>query len=144
MPGSFENIPHRSTLNNITSIHDVDGTIVGDMSCQLIKAVIAGETSAGGGAFVNVKVNPSGALTVEADIQADAFTEDQLFDYKLANWDDAADPIYVGYLDKGGNYYIERYTEATGVLEYSAGTSGYAAAWTNRAAESYNSFDTEF
>lgn len=36
---------------------------------QTVRSVITGETSAGGGGFVNVKVNPSGALTVEADIQ---------------------------------------------------------------------------
>jgi len=55
---------HRSNI--LTSIHRVDGTVTGDRSVQLMKSTIIGETTAGGGGFVNVKVNPSGALTVEA------------------------------------------------------------------------------
>lgn len=60
-----QSIVHVSTL--ITTIHRVDDSIIGDRSVLLTKTVIAGETTAGGGAFVNVKVAPSGAL--QADVE---------------------------------------------------------------------------
>ena len=60
--------------NVLTSIHRVDSTTVGDRSTQLMKSVIIGETTAGGGAFVNVKVSPSGALAVDLDELPDAVT----------------------------------------------------------------------
>jgi hypothetical protein len=56
---------HRT--NVLTSIHSAGSTVVHDRSCQLMKSVITGETTAGGGGFVNVKVTASGALTVEAE-----------------------------------------------------------------------------
>jgi hypothetical protein len=60
----IQTILHRGNI--LTSIHDIDSVVVGDRSCQLVKSVIVGETTAGGGGYFNVKVNPSGALTVEA------------------------------------------------------------------------------
>jgi hypothetical protein len=56
---------HRT--NVLTSIHSAGSTVVHDRSCQLMKSVITGETTAGGGGFVNVKVSASGALTVETE-----------------------------------------------------------------------------
>jgi hypothetical protein len=85
----------------------------------------------------------AGDLYVAVD-DLEQYTLDQLLQYKLARFDATGDPIYVGYLDKGGNYYIKRITLSTGVVDYSAGTSGFSTAWTNRATESYNDFDTEF
>ena len=53
-----------------TSQFDRINSVLNERSlAQTVRSVITGETSAGGGGFVNVKVNPSGALTVEADIQ---------------------------------------------------------------------------
>jgi len=37
-----------------------------------------------------------------------------------------------------GNWYIMRMTEATGLIRYAKGASGYAAAWTARAGQSYD------
>jgi hypothetical protein len=53
--------------NILTSIHRVGSTLTTDRSAQLVRAVIAGETTAGGGTMVNVKVSPSGTLTVQAE-----------------------------------------------------------------------------
>jgi len=51
---------------NVTDIHDrVKNVPLANDSTTNVHAVIAGETTAGGGAFVNVKVNPSGALTAD-------------------------------------------------------------------------------
>ena len=44
----------------------VDGTLLGGMVATVQKAVIAGETTGGGGGYVNVKVSPSGAVNVAA------------------------------------------------------------------------------
>lgn len=55
----------------------VDGTIVGGMVSTLNRSVIAGETSAGGGSYVNLKVNPSGTLSadVTGTVTANAGTD---------------------------------------------------------------------
>ena len=49
--------------------HPIDFGLSVKHPAVVTKSVIAGETSAGGGGLVNVKVNPSGALTVEADVE---------------------------------------------------------------------------
>jgi len=51
------------------SSHRISDSLSLQDDAELVKAVIAGETTAGGGSFVNVKVNPSGTLqTAIADI----------------------------------------------------------------------------
>ena len=52
------------TTEILTSIHRIDTSLTNDRSVLVTKSVIAGETSAGGGGFVNVKVNATGALEV--------------------------------------------------------------------------------
>lgn len=63
---NIQNILHRG--NVLTSIHRVGNNLTTDRSAQLVKSVIAGETTAGGGAMINVKVNPSGTLETNAEI----------------------------------------------------------------------------
>lgn len=50
------------------SLYTLDQTVTGGMFAQLQKSTIIGKTTGGGGGFVDVKVNPSGALTVEATV----------------------------------------------------------------------------
>ena len=50
------------TTEILTSIHRIDAELTNDRSVLVTKSVIAGETSAGGGGFVNVKVNSNGAI----------------------------------------------------------------------------------
>lgn len=50
------------------SSHRVGDQVSLEDDAELGKSIIAGETTAGGGSMVNVKVNPSGALTVESTI----------------------------------------------------------------------------
>lgn len=64
--------------------------------------------------------------------------------FKMDDFDVSSDPKYVGFQDKTGNYYIARYGIATPAVDYSKGASGYAAAWTNRASESYSDFASVF
>jgi len=68
----LQTILHETSI--LQSIHKVEDTIVGNRSVQLMKAVIAGETTAGGGAFVNAKMDPAGKL--ETNVSQD--THDDL------------------------------------------------------------------
>lgn len=70
--------------------------------------------------------------------------KDKLHGYKMDDFDVASDPKYVGFQTKGGAYYIVRYNIGTPAVDYTAGASGYSAAWTNRAAESYSDFASTF
>lgn len=48
-----------------SSLDNVTANITDNTLAQLTRSVITGQTTAGGGGYVNVKVNPSGALTAE-------------------------------------------------------------------------------
>ena len=85
----------------------------------------------------------AGDLYVAVD-DLEQYTLDQLLQYKIARYDASGNPIYVGMLEKDGKYYIKRINTTTGVIDYSYGASGFTTAWTNRATETYNDFDTEF
>jgi hypothetical protein len=122
-----QTILHRGNI--LTSIHSVGAEVVHDRSCQLMKSVIVGETTAGGGGYVNVKVNPSGALTVEEASAADilAMITDNLQNYKMGGYYVDSTDVYVGYEDKDGNYFVEYYDTATGIVQYAVGTGGLPA-----------------
>jgi len=62
----LQTILHHTTP--LTSIHRVSDTLTTDRSATLVRSVIAGETTAGGGSMVNVKVNASGTLETNAEI----------------------------------------------------------------------------
>ena len=80
------------TENVLTSIHNVGSTLTIDRSAQLVRAVIAGETTAGGGAMVNVKVNPSGTLETNAEITESLPTGDN----NIGNVDVASSALPTG------------------------------------------------
>lgn len=82
-------------------------------------------------------------LIVEVD-DIEELIDDQLNGYKIDDFDLSGDPVYVGYQDKTGRYYIRRITISTGAVDYTAGASGYSTAWTNRVTESYSDFATTF
>ena len=69
---------------------------------------------------------------------------DQLFDYKVDDFDTSGNPVYVGFQKKDGNYYIMRVNTSSGAIDYTKGASGYSTAWTNRATESYSDFASTF
>lgn len=83
-------------------------------------------------------------LTLASDDPLLVETQDFLFDYAIDDFDDSGNPMYLGYQDKGGNYYIQRVNTSTGAIDYTKGASGYSTAWTNRATESYSDFATTF
>lgn len=67
--------------------------------------------------------------------------------YAISDADEAAaSPKYYGFLKADGAWYILKVTAAAGVSGYTyvAGTTGYAAAWTGRAGQTYTSYDVTF
>lgn len=83
--------------------------------------------------------------TIEINNDAlEALVEDTLQQYFMDDFDVSGNPIYVGYQRKDGYYYIQRFNTSTGAVDYTAGTSAYSTAWTNRATESYADFATTF
>jgi hypothetical protein len=57
--------------------------------------------------------------------------------FLLTNLDTAADPYYFGYAATSGAWVIKQLNVAAGTFYYSAGATGYAAAWTGRAGLTY-------
>jgi len=101
------------------------------------------DNGAGGVELWDGLVSFSGDVQVDTD-DLEQLVEDSLDTYKMDDFDVSGDPKYVGFQDKDGNYYIARYNIGTPAVDYTAGSSGYAAAWTNRASESYDSFANTF
>lgn len=64
--------------------------------------------------------------------------------YNLANFDKSSDPIYIGKIDKDGNWLIKKITVATGEVLYAVGSANYATAWSDRTLQSYDTFDNKF
>jgi hypothetical protein len=81
-------------------------------------------------------VQPQFSLTGEVQVDNEELEDlirDQLFGYKLDDYDVANDPVfYMGYQDKGGNYYLKRIDTSSGGVMYQAGTTGYNTAWSAR------------
>ena len=106
--------------NVLTSIHRIADSIYGDRSATLTKSVISGETSAGGGGFVNVKVAPSGAMEVNANQDThdslNANANIQVGDTDVSN----SNPVPVS--DAGGSLTVDNpgLTELEGAINASS------------------------
>jgi hypothetical protein len=139
----IQTILHRGNI--LTSIHSVDGEVAHDRSCQLVKSVIIGKTTAGGEAYVNVKVNPSGALTVEEGSAEDilAMLTDNLKNRFFSGYVVVGTAVYLGYEDKDGVYYVQYIETSTGVVTYAVGTGGIVAPG-SYSGLSYGSFASKF
>jgi hypothetical protein len=131
-----QTILHRGNI--LTSIHRIGSTLTGDRSCQVVKASIVGETTGGGGGYVNVKVSPSGALAIDESALGDT-----LQDYFMGGFETIGTADYVAYENKAGTYYVMKVENSTGVVTYATGTGGEPGPG-NYAALSYGAFNTKF
>lgn len=88
----------------------------------------------------------SGATALEYFNPATEEKQDAtLFHYKLARLPVPGDTLtYLGYLDKDGNWYIAEIDETNGTMKYVKGTSGFTTAWSNRASNTYEDFNSIF
>ena len=59
---------------------------------------------------------------------------DHGIDLHISDTDDAADTKYFGFVDQHGGWMIMKEVTSLGTFRYRMGRSGYAAAWTGRAA----------
>jgi hypothetical protein len=69
--------------------------------------------------------------------------------YKIAQLDDSSDPdyAYYGFVDKDGNWYVQRETLTganTGDYRYFKGASNFSTNWTGRDGLGYGEFDSIF
>ena len=68
----------------------------------------------------------------------------ELQKYRFSDMDVSSDPMYVGYVDPDGAWYIMEFNNASGTARYVKGSSGYTTAWTNRAIQSYGYYNEVF
>lgn len=62
----------------------------------------------------------------------------------LNDKEDTGTYVYYGFSAADGSWKLLRKTSATNVFRYSTGASGYSAAWTNRASQTYDTYDVTF
>lgn len=106
----------------------VDGTIVGGMVSALNRSIIAGQSSGGGGGYVNVKVNPSGTLETNATVSG-TVTAKPTDAYSIQAISDDGTYKYFFFEDDSANYYIMRKHITNKVFDYTAGTGGYSSVY---------------
>lgn len=61
--------------------------------------------------------------------------------YQFANWDASGDPIYIGYVDKNGKWYIREINLANGTSKMAIGSAAYATNWADRDNLTYGYFN---
>lgn len=127
------------------TVKDIGVQITTNDHGLVTNTVMHGLTTGGGGGYVDVKVNPSGALTVESTISGTvvAFAK-STEQYAINNKEATATYKYFGFQKSDGGWYIMRKTIATNIFEYVAGASAYSTAWTNRASQTYTDYATAF
>lgn len=123
-----------SDLAKITS------TLYDETLAKTVRSVITGQTTGGGGGYVNVKVNPSGALVTATTID----NGDPTITYKISDIDTASDPKYYGNVAADGSWYIMKESTSGGTFRYANGTSSYSTNWTGRASLTYDYFNVVF
>lgn len=95
------------------------------------------------GQNVEVQVDANGVVQV-ALVGGGTSSSNVTTPYGLNNKAQDATYQYYGYEDTTGAWYIRRVNPTTGVIDYVAGASNYAIAWTNRASQTYATFGVTF
>lgn len=123
-------------------------TIQDHTLAEVVRSVIAGVTTGGGGGYVNVKVTPSGALVVESTVSGTVLVSDT---YNVNNVEDASATVaYVGKETAGGAWYLQKIDTTSGTAVRHAtvlnnvGVASYNAAWTARESLSYADYTGAF
>lgn len=70
--GSFSIQTILKTTNSNGEVHAISQSVLDNTDALVVKGTIFGKTTGGGGGYVPVKVNPSGALTVESTVTSSA------------------------------------------------------------------------
>jgi len=81
----------------------------------------------------------TGSTSIIGSVSVDADSS-----YKVSGIDAASDPIYIGFQNSTGGWYIQQVNIATMEILYIKGTTGFAAAWTGRTILSYDTAENTF
>ena len=107
----------------------------------ITNATIHGLTTGGGGGFVDVKVTPSGALTVESNIQGIVTTTSPTYKTLI---DDTTTPSVtyvgkaaIGTAESAASWQISKIDESGSVTSITWSSSDFTAIWDNRTSISY-------
>lgn len=124
------------------SSHRLKDVLVQEDDAIVTKSLVAGKTTGGGGGIVDVKVNPSGALTVEATISGSVATQENQFATRL---DDTNSPIlYIGKSIAGSStssavWQIAKLDTTSGLVKtWADGDVNFNNIWDNRTSLTYN------
>lgn len=131
---------------------DATGNALGGVDVANAKVLAIGAISHADGNLLKIAQyrwdDDTGAwVPYEATDSLEVFLADTHANFGFANVDaDDADYLYVGYLDKAGNWIIMQFDEDTGIALYASDftTPDYATAWANRATQAYRPFNVEF
>lgn len=86
-----------------------------------------------------------GAVTIKDSLgnKIDPAIKEPTDGYKITDLDDSA-PAYYGFVDKDGNWFIQKEDDTSGAYRYVKGTSSYSTNWTNRGSLTYDYFNNVF
>lgn len=83
------------------------------------------------------------ALVRQKEIATEA-NQDSLAGYQLAEFDANSDPIYIGKVDKDGNWFIKKIDMSAENATFFKGTTDFPTNWGNRASLAYDIFNNIF
>ena len=114
-----------------------------DFDFEMCKVAVYIDDGAGGVALWDgvVDIDVTGSFYVYVD-DLEQYILDQLAQYQYTGFLEDGTDTYIGYEDKDGNYYIEKYPD-TGLVTFAVGTGGIPATgtWTGL---SYGTFASKF
>lgn len=125
-----------------SDLQKITETLYDETLAKTVRSVITGKTTAGGGGYVNVKVNPSGALTTETSVTGNVSTESAVY-YKRLDDSTTLNMIYIGESDPGtatsaATWRIKRLNVTAGLVIQWADSGNFSQVWDNRASLTYN------
>jgi len=125
-----------------SDLQKITETLYDETLAKTVRSVITGKTTAGGGGYVNVKVNPSGALTTDSTISGTVTAESPIY-YKRLDDTTTSNMIYIGEAQPGtatsaASWRIKRLDLTSGLIIQWAGSGAFSQIWDNRAALTYS------
>lgn len=124
-----------------SDLDQITATLYDDSLAKTTRSVITGQTTAGGGGYVNVKVNPSGALVTDSTISGNVSTFSAIYK-TLIDTTSTANVTYIGKAAIGtatsaASWQISKIDESGTVTSITWSGSGFTAIWDNRTALTY-------
>jgi len=100
---------------------------------------VQGVSSVDGRTLVDVWVNPSTHALLFED--SNVLATDS---YSISDYDDSANPVYVGKVAANGSWFITSINTSTGSVRYIKGSANYSTSWTARTGLVYDYYSVIF